>query len=121
MAGHLACVVVHVWWHLGAGVQVQLEVGGRGAGPHRLEAVHDQLELASGAVDGLLANLAVAAGVGGGPFLEFPHDPPGWTPERRDFMLAEPVWIDASGMVPVPQTPGLGIVLDEGAIQRFAA
>ena len=40
---------------------------------------------------GLLANLAVAAGVGGGPFLEFPYDPPGWTPERRDFMLAEPV------------------------------
>ena len=40
---------------------------------------------------GLLANLHLAAGVGGGPFLEFPYDPPGWTPERRDFMLAEPV------------------------------
>ncbi len=39
---------------------------------------------------GLLANLHVAAGVGGGPFLEFPYDPPGWTPERRDFLLAEP-------------------------------
>ena len=33
----------------------------------------------------------VAAGVGGGPFIEFPYDPPGWTAERRDFMLAEPV------------------------------
>ena len=40
---------------------------------------------------GLLANLHVAAGVGGGPFLELPFDPPGWTPERRDFMLAEPL------------------------------
>jgi L-alanine-DL-glutamate epimerase-like enolase superfamily enzyme len=69
---------------------------------------------------GLLANLAVSAGVGGGPFLEFPYDPPGWTPERRDFMLAEPVRIDAGGMVRVPQTPGLGVVLDERAIQRFA-
>ena len=39
---------------------------------------------------GLLANLHVAAGVGGGPFLEFPYDPPGWTPERRDAVLAEP-------------------------------
>ena len=29
---------------------------------------------------GLLANLHVAAGVGGGPYLEFPYDPPGWTP-----------------------------------------
>ena len=28
---------------------------------------------------GLLANLHVAAGVGGGPYLEFPYDPPGWT------------------------------------------
>ena len=28
---------------------------------------------------GLLANLHVAAGVGGGPYLEFPFDPPGWT------------------------------------------
>ena len=29
---------------------------------------------------GLLANLHVCAGVGGGPLLEFPYDPPGWTP-----------------------------------------
>ena len=43
---------------------------------------------------GLLANLHVCAGVGGGPYLEFPYDPPGWTPARRDFMLAEPVAID---------------------------
>ena len=40
---------------------------------------------------GLLANLHVAAGVGGGPFIEFPYDPPGWTPERRDAFLAEPI------------------------------
>ena len=39
----------------------------------------------------LLANLHVCCGVGGGPYLEFPYDPPGWTPERRDFMLAEPL------------------------------
>jgi D-galactarolactone cycloisomerase len=70
---------------------------------------------------GLLANLAVSAGVGGGPFLEFPYDPPGWTAERRDFMLEEPVRVDRTGMVAVPQTPGLGIVLDERAMRRFAA
>ena len=40
---------------------------------------------------GLLANLHVCCGVGGGPLIEFPYDPPGWTPERRDFMLASPV------------------------------
>ena len=70
---------------------------------------------------GLLANLAVSAGVGGGPFLEFPYDPPGWTPERRDFMLAEPIRPDAGGLLHVPATPGLGIVLDDAAIARYAA
>jgi D-galactarolactone cycloisomerase len=70
---------------------------------------------------GLLANLHVAAGAGGGPFIEFPYDPPGWTPERRDFMLAEPLWPGADGILRVPQRPGLGAVLDEVALRRFAA
>jgi D-galactarolactone cycloisomerase len=70
---------------------------------------------------GLLANLHVAAGVGGGPFLEFPYDPPGWTPERRDAFLAEPVCPDPDGVVRVPQRPGIGAVLDEAAIRRYAA
>jgi D-galactarolactone cycloisomerase len=70
---------------------------------------------------GVLANLHVAAGVGGGPFLEFPYDPPGWTPERRDFMLAEPVRPGPDGILRVPARPGLGATLDELAIARFAA
>jgi D-galactarolactone cycloisomerase len=60
---------------------------------------------------GLLANLHLTAGVGGGPFIEFPYDPPGWTPERRDFMLAEPVRVDAEGFLNVPDRPGLGFEL----------
>jgi L-alanine-DL-glutamate epimerase-like enolase superfamily enzyme len=70
---------------------------------------------------GLLANLHVAAGVGGGPFLEFPYDPPGWTLERRDAMLAEPIRPGPDGVLRVPETPGLGITLDEAAIARYAA
>jgi D-galactarolactone cycloisomerase len=69
---------------------------------------------------GLLANLHVCAGVGGGPMLEFPHDPPGWTPRRRDFMLAEPITIDADGMLCVPDAPGLGVMLDEEAVAFHA-
>lgn len=69
---------------------------------------------------GLLANLHVAAGVGGGPYLEFPYDPPGWTPERRDFMLAEPLTTDADGCLAVPDRPGLGAVLDESATAALA-
>jgi L-alanine-DL-glutamate epimerase-like enolase superfamily enzyme len=70
---------------------------------------------------GLLANLHVAAGVGGGPFIEVPYDPPGWTPERRDAFLAEPIRPDADGVLRVPARPGLGAVIDEAAVARFAA
>jgi D-galactarolactone cycloisomerase len=65
---------------------------------------------------GLLANLHLTAGVGGGPYLEFPYDPPGWTPERRDFMLAEPVRVDAEGVVTLPDRPGLGFELADGLL-----
>ncbi len=68
---------------------------------------------------GLLANLHVCAGVGGGPFLEYPFDPPGWTPERRDFMLAEVVAIDDRGVVRVPPAPGLGVALDDEAVAFY--
>jgi L-alanine-DL-glutamate epimerase-like enolase superfamily enzyme len=69
---------------------------------------------------GLLANLHVAAGVGGGPYIEFPYDPPGWTPGRRDFFLAEPVSIDSAGHLTVPAQPGLGAAIDEDAVSRWA-
>jgi L-alanine-DL-glutamate epimerase-like enolase superfamily enzyme len=65
---------------------------------------------------GLLANLDLTAGVGGGPYFEFPYDPPGWTPERRDFMLAEPVRVDSEGFLTVPDRPGLGFELADGLL-----
>jgi D-galactarolactone cycloisomerase len=69
---------------------------------------------------GLLANLQVAAGVGGGPYIEVPYDPPGWTPERRDAFLAEPLRPDRDGVLRLPATAGIGAVLDEAAIRRYA-
>jgi L-alanine-DL-glutamate epimerase-like enolase superfamily enzyme len=69
---------------------------------------------------GLLANLHVCAGVGGGPYLEFPYDPPGWTPARRDFMLAEPVAVGPDGMLRIPDAPGLGAALDEEAVAFYS-
>lgn len=68
---------------------------------------------------GLLANLQLAAGVGAGPWFEFPYDPDGWTPQRRDFMLTDPVQVDTDGCVNVPDAPGLGVRLDEEAIERW--
>lgn len=67
---------------------------------------------------GVLANLHVVAGIGGGPFLEYPHDPPGWTPPRRDTPLVEPLSVAADGTLAVPQTPGIGAVLDDDAVAR---
>jgi L-alanine-DL-glutamate epimerase-like enolase superfamily enzyme len=69
---------------------------------------------------GLLTNLHVCVGVGGGPMLEFPYDPPSWTPQRRDFMLAEPVSIAADGTLKLPAAAGLGIALDEEAVAYYA-
>jgi L-alanine-DL-glutamate epimerase-like enolase superfamily enzyme len=69
---------------------------------------------------GLLANLHVAAGVGAGPYLEVPWDPPGWTPARRDFFLAEPIEIDAAGDLVVPPAPGLGANVDRDSLRRYA-
>lgn len=68
---------------------------------------------------GVLANLHVSAGVGGGPYFEFPYDPPDWTPARRDFPLAQPLTVGDDGMLAVPSTPGLGFTLDEEAIARW--
>ncbi len=69
---------------------------------------------------GVLANLHVCCGVGGGPFLEFPYDPPGWTPQRRDFMLSSPLMIDDDGCLRVPAAAGLGVELDEEAVSHYA-
>jgi L-alanine-DL-glutamate epimerase-like enolase superfamily enzyme len=68
---------------------------------------------------GLLANLHVAAGVDAGPYLEFPYDPPGWTPERRDFFM-EPLDIDSDGSLRVPDLPGLGAVIDYDAVKKYS-
>lgn len=69
---------------------------------------------------GLLANLHVTAGVGGGPYLEFPYDPPGWSPEARDFLLASPLDVDAEGYLEVPARPGLGVELGGEVLEAVA-
>ncbi len=62
---------------------------------------------------GFVANAHLAAGAGNPPYLEFPYDPPEWSPERRDFMLAEPVAAPKDGVLQLSAAPGLGVTLDE--------
>jgi D-galactarolactone cycloisomerase len=68
---------------------------------------------------GFLVNLHVyAAGPRSHP-IEYPFEPPGWVPEARDGLLAEPIRVAADGTVAVPDAPGLGIELDEDKLARY--
>jgi L-alanine-DL-glutamate epimerase-like enolase superfamily enzyme len=66
---------------------------------------------------GLMANIHLAAGIADSPYLEFPYDPPEWPVERRDFMLAEPIRVDAQGWIDLSERPGLGLALDEDVLK----
>ena len=67
---------------------------------------------------GLLVNLHVYASGSRDHPIEYPFEPPGWMPEARDGILAEPILIDAEGSIAVPEEPGLGIQLDENRLTR---
>ncbi len=67
---------------------------------------------------GVLANAHLVAGVADAPFLEYPFDPPEWSLERRDFVMTEPLRIDARGTIVLPDRPGLGFDLDEEMLRR---
>jgi L-alanine-DL-glutamate epimerase-like enolase superfamily enzyme len=66
----------------------------------------------------LLANLHVAAAVSHAPFIEYPYDPPHWTPERRDYNLPAPLQA-SRGMITLPSAAGLGVKLDWDALEEW--
>jgi L-alanine-DL-glutamate epimerase-like enolase superfamily enzyme len=66
----------------------------------------------------VIANTHLAAGLGAVPYLEFPYDPPEWTLERRDFILAEPFVATPDGWMQLSDKPGLGVELDEAMLER---
>jgi len=68
---------------------------------------------------GLLVNLHLFAAWGKEGFLEYPYEPPGWVPERRDAILKSPLEVSSRGTVAVPAIPGIGIELNEKALRRF--
>ncbi len=67
---------------------------------------------------GLLANLHVALAWSTGPYLEFPYDPPGWTYERRDFMLPQQLQVE-EGFLKAPPGSGLGMEPDFKDLERW--
>jgi D-galactarolactone cycloisomerase len=68
---------------------------------------------------GLVVNLHLALAVSSCPFVEVPYDPPGLTAERRDWLLPEAVEIAADGTIAPPAGPGLGVVPDFDALERW--
>lgn len=66
----------------------------------------------------LLINLHLYAACPRKFLFEFPYEPNRWTPEIRDALLVEPLHLTAQGTLRVPQKPGLGVELDEDALQR---
>ena len=67
---------------------------------------------------GVLANCHLTAGLADAPFIEFPYDPPEWNVKRRDFMMAEPLEVDAEGLIRLSDAPGMGYALDEAVLER---
>jgi D-galactarolactone cycloisomerase len=68
---------------------------------------------------GLAANLQLALGVSTCPYVEVPLDPPGWTPERRDWPLAaHSIELAPDGTVAPPPGPGLGVTPDLDALEE---
>ncbi len=68
---------------------------------------------------GLLANLHAAIAFSPVPFVEVPYDPPAWSPQRRDWLLDEPIEIAADGTITPPPGPGLGVELDFERLERY--
>jgi L-alanine-DL-glutamate epimerase-like enolase superfamily enzyme len=67
---------------------------------------------------GVTANAHLAGGLVDAPWIEYPYDPPEWGLERRDFMMAEPLRVDAGGWIDLGDAPGMGYALDEGLLQK---
>jgi L-alanine-DL-glutamate epimerase-like enolase superfamily enzyme len=68
---------------------------------------------------GLVANLHLALAVSTCPYIEVPHDPPAWSPARRDAMLPAPLEVEPDGTIAPPPGPGLGVTPDLDALEAF--
>ena len=67
---------------------------------------------------GVTANAHLAAGLADSPLLEFPYDPPEWSLDRRDFIMVQPLTVDAQGWINLGDAPGMGYALDEASLLR---
>jgi L-alanine-DL-glutamate epimerase-like enolase superfamily enzyme len=64
---------------------------------------------------GLAANLHLLATTHA-EWCEYPHEPPGFLPAERDFMLESPI-VPEDGYLTPPDAPGLGVAIDWDAVE----
>jgi L-alanine-DL-glutamate epimerase-like enolase superfamily enzyme len=67
---------------------------------------------------GVTANAHLAAGLADSPFLEYPYDPPDWDVNRRDYMMLEPLAVDADGYINLSDAPGMGYAPNEPLLAK---
>ncbi len=67
---------------------------------------------------GLVINLHSFAAWERRGYLEYPYEPPGWTPEGRDGIIA-PIGVNPDGTIDVPQSPGLGLRIDPKLLSKY--
>jgi L-alanine-DL-glutamate epimerase-like enolase superfamily enzyme len=67
---------------------------------------------------GVVANAHLTAGLTDAPFLEYPYDPPDWDLKQRDYMMAEPLAVDAEGYINLTDAPGMGYAPNEPLLAR---
>jgi L-alanine-DL-glutamate epimerase-like enolase superfamily enzyme len=68
---------------------------------------------------GFAANLQLAGAISLCDWVEYAHEPPGYSVEVRDSILKEPIFA-RDGEVEILNKPGLGVELAEGFLQKYA-
>jgi len=66
----------------------------------------------------MLVNLHAFAAWEQGGHLEYPYEPPGFVPAAREGIMP-PITVNADGTIDVPQSPGLGLQVDERLLRRY--
>lgn len=67
----------------------------------------------------LAATLQALGTISNCPFIEYTLDPPALTSESLQVPLREKIVIDQDGYVEIPQKPGIGIELDQDAVDKY--
>jgi len=65
----------------------------------------------------MVVNLHAFAAWEQGGHLEYPYEPPGFVPAAREGIMP-PLTVNADGTLEVPQSPGLGLQVDERLLRR---